>query len=214
MVQTAERNRIRPIDGIPIPARHKIEMQPYLNTWRKYHGKSAMTISSQRGCPYTCKWCSTAVYGQSYRRRSPKVVVDEIQYIKEKYNPDSLWFVDDVFTVSHKWLKEFRDLIVYQNISIDYGIMEKSDNVYVMQPDFGWSDLGTWGALYDYSDKDANNNDYSLDKEVTLKLYSAEEALSIGLVKKSNKVGILIVIAIVIVGIIAYRIIRKRRKKK
>ncbi len=44
------------------------------------------------------------------------------------------------------------------NISIDYGIMEKSENVYVLQTDFGWSDLGTWGALYDYSTKDKNNN--------------------------------------------------------
>lgn len=44
------------------------------------------------------------------------------------------------------------------NISIDYGIMEKSDNVFVMQSDFGWSDLGTWGALYDYTQKDKNEN--------------------------------------------------------
>jgi mannose-1-phosphate guanylyltransferase len=35
-----------------------------------------------------------------------------------------------------------------QNISIDYGIMEKADNVYVLPADFGWSDLGTWGSLY------------------------------------------------------------------
>lgn len=44
------------------------------------------------------------------------------------------------------------------NISIDYGIMEKADNVYVMQADFGWSDLGTWGSLYDISAKDENDN--------------------------------------------------------
>lgn len=45
-----------------------------------------------------------------------------------------------------------------QNISIDYGIMEKSDNVYMIQSDFGWSDLGTWGALYDNTEKDSNSN--------------------------------------------------------
>jgi mannose-1-phosphate guanylyltransferase len=37
-----------------------------------------------------------------------------------------------------------------KNISIDYGIMEKADNVYVLTADFGWSDLGTWGSLYDH----------------------------------------------------------------
>jgi mannose-1-phosphate guanylyltransferase len=45
-----------------------------------------------------------------------------------------------------------------KNISIDYGIMEKAENVYVVLSDFGWSDLGTWGALYTHLDKDDNNN--------------------------------------------------------
>lgn len=58
------------------------------------------------------------------------------------------------------------------NISIDYGIMEKADNVYVLCSDFGWTDLGTWGSLYDMSEKDKNKN-------VTLKcntlFYESEE---------------------------------------
>lgn len=44
------------------------------------------------------------------------------------------------------------------NISIDYGIMEKAANVYVMATDFGWNDLGTWGSLYEKLEKDAQNN--------------------------------------------------------
>lgn len=48
--------------------------------------------------------------------------------------------------------------IACENISIDYGIMEKSDNVYVMPSDFGWSDLGTWGSLYSIRKKDENSN--------------------------------------------------------
>ena len=45
-----------------------------------------------------------------------------------------------------------------QNISIDYGIMEKADNVYVLCSDFGWSDMGTWGALYESKEKDKSGN--------------------------------------------------------
>lgn len=45
-----------------------------------------------------------------------------------------------------------------QNISIDYGIMEKAENVYVLCSDFGWSDLGTWGSLYENSNKDTQGN--------------------------------------------------------
>ena len=44
------------------------------------------------------------------------------------------------------------------NISVDYGIMEKADNVYVLPSSFGWSDLGTWGSLYELSEKDEQQN--------------------------------------------------------
>lgn len=45
-----------------------------------------------------------------------------------------------------------------KNISIDYGIMEKSENVYVYPADFGWSDLGTWGSLHNHLEMDDNKN--------------------------------------------------------
>lgn len=45
-----------------------------------------------------------------------------------------------------------------RNISIDYGIMEKSDRVFVLTAEFGWSDLGTWGSLFDQSVRDKNEN--------------------------------------------------------
>ncbi len=45
-----------------------------------------------------------------------------------------------------------------ENISVDYAIMEQSDNVYVLPASFDWNDLGTWGSLYDKLDKDTQNN--------------------------------------------------------
>ncbi len=47
---------------------------------------------------------------------------------------------------------------VCTNISIDYGVMEKADNVLVLSVDFGWSDLGTWGSLYTIQEKEENGN--------------------------------------------------------
>ena len=56
--------------------------------------------------------------------------------------------------------QEFIDRIfpACKNISIDYGIMEKSENVYVYPADFGWSDLGTWGSLYSHLELDEYKN--------------------------------------------------------
>ncbi len=45
-----------------------------------------------------------------------------------------------------------------KKISIDYGIMEKSDNVYIRRAVFGWSDMGTWNSMYEYGEKDESNN--------------------------------------------------------
>ncbi len=44
------------------------------------------------------------------------------------------------------------------SVSIDYGVMEKASNVYVIPADFGWSDVGTWGALHEVREKDENDN--------------------------------------------------------
>ncbi|MGB4398673.1 MAG: mannose-1-phosphate guanylyltransferase [Daejeonella sp.] len=44
------------------------------------------------------------------------------------------------------------------NISIDYGIMEKAENVYVLPSEFGWSDLGTWASVYELAEKDYVGN--------------------------------------------------------
>ena len=45
-----------------------------------------------------------------------------------------------------------------KSISIDFGVMEKAKNVYIMKTNFGWSDLGTWDSLYKLHDKDDNEN--------------------------------------------------------
>ena len=44
------------------------------------------------------------------------------------------------------------------NISIDYAVLERANNVFVIPGDFGWSDLGTWNSLYDFLEHDENGN--------------------------------------------------------
>lgn len=53
------------------------------------------------------------------------------------------------------------------NISIDYGVMENHDNVYVIPALFQWSDLGTWGSLYENSSRDSNGNLIACTKAIT-----------------------------------------------
>ncbi|HYG20822.1 MAG TPA: radical SAM protein [Ohtaekwangia sp.] len=129
VVQTAERPKLKDLDELSIPNRGKIDLKQYLDAWKKFHGKSAISVSTMRGCPYTCKWCSRAVYGLSYRRRSPEKVVEELALIKKEYNPDSLWFVDDVFTISHKWLEAFSAELKRKNVLIPYECITRADRM-------------------------------------------------------------------------------------
>ena len=90
-----------------------------------------------------------------------------------------LWNVRIILNAFHKYLPEITarfDLggplfntpeehaFIHQNfpycpnISIDYGVMEKAENVYMLCVDFGWADLGTWGSLYDIAEKDEHQN--------------------------------------------------------
>lgn len=127
--KTVAREKIRDLDTLPFPNRLKINLQYYLDAWKKAHGHSAVSLSTQRGCPYTCRWCSTAVYGQSYRRRSPKNVVDEIEWLQKNYDFDLIWFVDDVFTVSHKWLGEFRQTLKNRGVQVRFECITRADRL-------------------------------------------------------------------------------------
>lgn len=129
VIQTNPRVKFKDLDELPLPNREAINMQKYLDTWKNNHGQSSMTISTQRGCPYTCKWCSTAVYGQSYRRRPAEQVAEEMKMLKEKFNPDALWFVDDVFTVSHKWLLAFREEVLKQDAIIPFECITRAERL-------------------------------------------------------------------------------------
>ncbi|MBF04132.1 MAG: B12-binding domain-containing radical SAM protein [Flavobacterium sp.] len=129
LVQTPSRKKFKELDELPLPNREAIDMQIYLDTWKQNHGQSSMTISTQRGCPYTCKWCSTAVYGQSYRRRPAHQVAAEMKQLKNKFNPDALWFVDDVFTVSHKWLLAFKEEVVQQDAIIPFECITRAERL-------------------------------------------------------------------------------------
>jgi mannose-1-phosphate guanylyltransferase len=90
--------------------------------------------------------------------------VSSILTALSKYSPD----IFELFekgkpcyntTDEHSFISEYYPLSA--NISIDYAIMEKADNVFTIPGDFGWSDLGTWASLYEVVDKDENDNVFS-----------------------------------------------------
>lgn len=123
------RIKIKDLPALPFPDREAIPFEKYLKIWQEHHGKRTANISTQRGCPYTCKWCSTAVYGQSYRRNDPARVVSEILHLKKDFGVEALWFVDDVFTVSHKWLSSLHAEFKKHNLVIPFEIITRAERL-------------------------------------------------------------------------------------
>lgn len=79
----------------------------------------------------------------------------------KKHLPEMAELFEDVIPYFHSADEDEYIQTAYaqcKNISIDYGILEKAENVYVVLGDFGWSDLGTWKSLYEISPKDENQN--------------------------------------------------------
>src|SRR5690606_26352003 len=82
---------------------------------------------------------------------------DSIIKSLEKY----VYELNEIFVEGNKYFASEQEkqfiALAYQrcpNISIDFAVMEKAENVYVLPVTFGWSDLGTWGSIYDLADKD------------------------------------------------------------
>ena len=94
-VRNADRPFIEDLDTLPFPAHHLLPLENL-----KHNGKIIFPLVSSRGCVYWCDFCSTVrMFGRGYRMRSPKNVVDEMQFVHEKYGIDQVTFYDDAFSV-------------------------------------------------------------------------------------------------------------------
>lgn len=114
------------VDTIPFPARDLIDMNYYVNSdnfrWDLGKGRYTSIISS-RGCPNTCAFCNTyMVSGRRYRGRSPKNVVDEMQFLIDKYGIEEFSFEDDNLTFDKQRFLNICKEIVIRDIRIKWNI--------------------------------------------------------------------------------------------
>lgn len=87
--------------------------------------------------------------------------LDGIMNAFKQYLPDLVEVFDKgIYSFGTPKEQDFIDdhFVDCPNISIDYGVMEKSPNTYTIPADFGWSDIGTWGSLFTHAKKDKAGN--------------------------------------------------------
>jgi radical SAM superfamily enzyme YgiQ (UPF0313 family) len=126
---TPPRAMIANLSAQPFPDRAAIDIGAYMRVWREHHGASAVSLITARGCPYTCQWCSHSVYGHTHRRRTPENVVDEVQQIVADYNPDMLWYADDVFTIHPRWLQNYAAELKRRGFRLPFETISREDRL-------------------------------------------------------------------------------------
>ncbi|MEO8727676.1 MAG: radical SAM protein [Acidobacteriaceae bacterium] len=127
--QTGMRAQIADLDAQPWPARDAVDISQYLGAWRQAHGQGSVSFITARGCPYKCRWCSHQVFGQTHRRRNPLAVVDEVEWLAQRYQPDMLWIADDVFTIHHGWLRQYAAEMRRRGLHLAFECISRADRL-------------------------------------------------------------------------------------
>jgi len=129
MRQTPPRAQIPNLDAQPWPAREAIDIQRYVRTWKDAHGQGSVSFITARGCPYKCRWCSHQVFGMTHRRRDPVRVVDEVEWLVQRYSPDMVWVADDVFTIHHGWIRTYAAEMKRRGLRIPFECISRADRM-------------------------------------------------------------------------------------
>jgi len=121
LVKTAPRERIKDLDRLPFPARDLFPMETYINNpiYNEY-GRRSMNLSTVRGCPFQCIYCSRP-FGSRVCTRSSQSIIAEIKELKRRYKIEFITFSDDMFTINKKWIKSLCQALIKEGIRIGWG---------------------------------------------------------------------------------------------
>ncbi len=131
IVHNEQRPFIEDLDSLPFPARHLIDISKYPRRELFFDAYPTDAVSTSRGCPYDCRFCSSTRYMfcRTYRFRSAGNVVDEIELLKEKYGTKGLYFREDIFTVNKKRLFAICDEMIKRKIDLPWLCESRVDTV-------------------------------------------------------------------------------------
>lgn len=129
LAENLPRPLIPDLSANPWPDREAIDIPQYMKVWKDNHGKSSVSVIHARGCPYTCTWCSHSVYGNTHRRRTPEDAAEEVLWIKERYNPDLIWYADDVFAINHRWFFDYKKSLEVRGVRIPFECISRADRL-------------------------------------------------------------------------------------
>lgn len=117
------------LDELPFPAHHLVPLKLY-NHLVFGNNKPFTLVVSSRGCPFNCIFCgSSTTFGRKYRFRSPTNVVDELEYIVEKFDVKQMIFGDDAFTLNKRRTIELCKDIIERELDLSFMCSARVDTI-------------------------------------------------------------------------------------
>jgi len=136
IVKTPETPLIEPLDKLPYPLREYFpaawKSKPTIYWDGFCQMRPAIQMHASRGCPYRCDFClwNQVIYRSGkYRTFSTKRVVDEMEYVKNKYGAREIYFDDDDFTINKNFVIEACEEIKKRNLKIKWSCMGDAINI-------------------------------------------------------------------------------------
>jgi anaerobic magnesium-protoporphyrin IX monomethyl ester cyclase len=104
-----------------------VDMDRYRSVWMKAHGYFSLNMAASRGCSFRCTWCAKPIWGNQYLQRNPLEVAAEMAYLKRTFNPDHIWFADDIFGFRVDWVAQFAAATRAVDAQIPFNIQTRAD---------------------------------------------------------------------------------------
>ena len=104
-----------------------VDVDRYRTVWQKAHGYFSLNMAASRGCPFRCAWCAKPIWGNQYVQRNATEVAMEMAHLKRSFNPDHIWFADDIFGFRVEWVAEFAAAVQAADARIPFTIQTRAD---------------------------------------------------------------------------------------
>ncbi|MDD1674263.1 MAG: B12-binding domain-containing radical SAM protein, partial [Methanomicrobiales archaeon] len=119
---------VEELNALPLPDRSQFDHRAYQEFWMKNTGSRVTSLMVTRGCPFSCDFCSRPVWGNHFRKTDLDRVFREIAEITA-LGYDRLWIADDCFTLDSRYLEEFCERMIAQNIPLTWTCLSRVDRL-------------------------------------------------------------------------------------
>ncbi|PWB49679.1 MAG: B12-binding domain-containing radical SAM protein [Candidatus Methanoperedenaceae archaeon] len=107
------------INSLPMPDYGSFPVNEYIKHNQSLRDIRCISVLATRGCPYPCSFCAVKeTMGVRWRAKSPEKVVDELEYLKNKYDLEGFWFKDSILNMNRKWTSQFCEEIIKRKLDI------------------------------------------------------------------------------------------------